>query len=631
MSFKARTSVAFVAALLALATLSGALAQAQIGGQSIIVNPRPGDLQVFVSVDRDPTGRGNPTYNIGDSIAVNVSVNRDAYVYVFSVRSDGVVNLILPNGFTENPLRLRGGQSLTFPRPGDQFSLSVAGPPGVDRVLALASLQPLSIDDLARVRSGEIATANVQGADSLARALAIIVDPIPSDRWATATATFTVAGLVPVPPRPLPIQGTLSIDSSPRGAQVFVDNVLRGVTPLRLDLAPGRVEVALRLAGYEEYTEVVNIRPGQTSTVSASLRQIARDGTLSVDSTPRGAQILVNGALRGVTPARIDLQPGSYELRVRLSGYEEFVSTVNIRAGSTTSVNARLTAIVRPGTLSVGSSPSRAQVFVDGVLLGVTPLRVDAEPGQRQVQVSLAGYEDFVTTVTVRSGQTTSVNAQLQPVIRSGTLSVDSSPRGAQVYVNGILRGVTPLRVDLDPAQYDVRVRLTGYEEFAASVNVRSGQVSSVNAQLQPVPRTGTLQVVANVAGAEVWLDNSRIGVAPLNTTLNEGAYLVGVRAAGFEEFQIRVTIQVGRVTRVDANLRALAGSLRVIGAPEGAYVFIDGAAVGRVAGGVLEVGGVAAGQRELTVIAPGYRTSITQVNVAADRRLDVRVSLTPL
>ena len=489
MSFKARSSVAFVAALLALATLSGALAQAQIGGQSIIVNPRPGDLQVFLSVDRDPAGRGNPTYNIGDPIAINVSVNHDAYVYVFSVRSDGVVTLILPNGFTENPLLLRGGRWLIFPRPGDAFSLSVAGPPGVDRVLALASVRPLSIEDIASVGSDEIATADVEGADDLARALAIIVNPIPSDGWATATATFTVAVLVPVPPRPLPIQGTLSIDSSPRGAQIFV-----------------------------------------------------------------------NGALRGVTPARIDLQPGSYELRVRLPGYEEFVSTVNIRAGSTTSVNALL-----------------------------------------------------------------------QPVVRSGTLSVDSSPRGAQVHVNGIFRGVTPLRIDLDPAQYDVRVTLTGYEEFAANVNVRPGQVSSVSARLQPVPRTGTLQVVANVAGAEVWLDNSRIGISPLNTTLNEGAYLVRVRAAGFEEFQIRVAIQVGRVTRVDAILRALAGSLRVIGAPEGAYVFIDGAAVGRVAGGILEVSGVAAGRREVTVIAPGYRTSISQVNVAADRRVDVRVSLTPL
>lgn len=488
MSSKARVRIAILGALLALGVISGAFAQPEIGGQSIIVNPRPGDLRVFVSVDRDPSGRGNPVYMIGDSIAVTVSVTRDSYVYVFSIHADGEIVLILPNRLSENPVRLRGGQSRTLPRPGDPFSLTVAGPTGLNRVLALASHNPLSLDDLAGIDGDDVRGANALGADGLARALSIIVEPLPGDRWATATAAFTVAGLAPGFPR-LPAVG----------------------------------------------------------------------GVLSVDSDPRGAQVLVNGEPRGATPVRIDLPVGTYEVRLRLPGFEEFVSTVTIRPGQTSSVMATLTRVARQGTLSVTSSPLGALVWIDGSPVGATPLSVGLAPGQYQVRVSLHGHEDFVAAVTVRAGQ-----------------------------------------------------------------------IARIDAQLRLVQRTGTLQVVASVPGAEVWLGGTRVGVSPLSLVLAEGIHLVQVRAAGFAEFRTQVTIRAGRTTTVDAELRQLTGVLRIIGAPDGAYVFVDGFAIGRVAGGLLNVSEIAAGMREVTVIAPGFRTSISQVNVIADRRTDLRVALRP-
>ena len=39
-----------------------------------------------------------------------------------------------------------------------------------------------------------------------------------------------------------------------------------------------------------------------------------------------------------------------------------------------------------------------------------------------------------------------------------GELRVFSRPAGAQVYVDGALRGVTPLTLELDPGQHSVRV-----------------------------------------------------------------------------------------------------------------------------------------------------------------------------
>jgi hypothetical protein len=40
----------------------------------------------------------------------------------------------------------------------------------------------------------------------------------------------------------------------------------------------------------------------------------------------------------------------------------------------------------------------------------------------------------------------------------SGELRVFSRPAGAEVYVDGALRGVTPLTLELEPGQHSVRV-----------------------------------------------------------------------------------------------------------------------------------------------------------------------------
>ena len=77
----------------AMLLASTAYAAPKISAQSIIVNPTMPDLSVSVRVDRDPSGNQNPTYRIGDQIALDATVNRDAYVYLFNVNANGTIDL----------------------------------------------------------------------------------------------------------------------------------------------------------------------------------------------------------------------------------------------------------------------------------------------------------------------------------------------------------------------------------------------------------------------------------------------------------------------------------------------------------------------------------------------------------
>jgi Domain of unknown function (DUF4384) len=170
--------------------LSSAFATPQISPQSIIVNPVPTDLSVNVSVDR---AGSNPVYNIGDAIRVNVSVSDNAYVYLFSVHADGQIDQILPNRLSGGSQFLRAGENRSFPPAGGAYTLSVDGPSGQDKVLAVASKRQLDTSEIASFRGNQpFATSNIQGQDNLARALSIVVQPVPASDWVTAVTYFQV-------------------------------------------------------------------------------------------------------------------------------------------------------------------------------------------------------------------------------------------------------------------------------------------------------------------------------------------------------------------------------------------------------------------------------------------------------
>ncbi|GIW33461.1 DUF4384 domain-containing protein [Meiothermus sp.] len=156
--------------------------------QGIIVNPVPTDLDVQTWLDRDPSGLGNATYFFGDKIRIYTRVNQNAYVYLFNINADGQIDLILPNAFNQYNY-LRAGETRVFPEPGARYDFTIGGPAGVDQVLAVASRTPLSLAQVADIKSGQM---RVQGASNLARALSIVVTPLPDRDWVSDVVRYNV-------------------------------------------------------------------------------------------------------------------------------------------------------------------------------------------------------------------------------------------------------------------------------------------------------------------------------------------------------------------------------------------------------------------------------------------------------
>ena len=395
---------------LLVAALATAMAQRiVISPQAIVVNPLP-EFDVEVFVDRDPSARAAPSYAVGESIEIGVRVSEDAYVYLFSISAGGEVVQILPNRFDDAGRNnfVRADQTAYFPPRGARYTYVVDPPTGLAKVIAVASKREVDTRTLARFQTERDFQATSQlGEEGFARALSIVVRPLPQQDWVTSTALYYV-GRAPAQAA----YGTLDITSDPRGAEVYVNDQFAGFTPLRWGERPGNVTVEVRRDGYETDSRRMQVRPGTTTDVHFDLRAVTRDGSVLFTSDPRGADVYVDGRFVGSTPtARIDFAPGTYEARFQLPGYRTDSVRFTVREGRATDVSQRLQA--ETGSLEVLGNVGNARVFVDGrevgrLASGTGRLLIDdIVPGRVELVVIAAGYNTFLDTVRVEAGRTT--------------------------------------------------------------------------------------------------------------------------------------------------------------------------------------------------------------------------------
>jgi len=136
------------------------------------------------------------------------------------------------------------------------------------------------------------------------------------------------------------------------------------------------------------------------------------------------------------------------------------------------------------------------------------------------------------------------------------TLEVTSTPDAARVYVDGIEVGITTVRLELEPGSHEVHVVRDGFAPTEWRVDLVNGDVSSLHAQLEPMPVLVTFDSVPD--GALVSVSGAAPFVAGNAAPMNLGVpTLVEMELDGFEPLRTRVNIQPGQ-TRWVGRLEAL-------------------------------------------------------------------------
>jgi hypothetical protein len=144
-----------------------------------------------------------------------------------------------------------------------------------------------------------------------------------------------------------------------------------------------------------------------------------------------------------------NLPSGSHIIRLTASGYNDWIETVYVKPNTNTYVPVAMSRtgpnpmpVTAAGAITIVSTPSGAEIFIDNVFRGYTPATItEIDPGQHQILLKYTGYTDYSGTAAVTSGQTTPLAIGMTPV---PTPTPESAPSpifliGGMVTIFGIV------------------------------------------------------------------------------------------------------------------------------------------------------------------------------------------------
>ena len=146
------------------------------------------------------------------------------------------------------------------------------------------------------------------------------------------------------------------------------------------------------------------------------------------------------------------------------------------------------------GTISVSSTPPEADVYLDGVYRGTTPLIIsDVSTGYHTIKITKAGYQDYLIEIYVKADDITYVTASLES--NKGMLEIISEPFGASIYLDDVYKGKTPLVIDVSPGRHTLKLAKSGYDEIKKEIYVEQGESKRIELTLIKSARTKFMEL----------------------------------------------------------------------------------------------------------------------------------------
>jgi formylglycine-generating enzyme required for sulfatase activity len=162
------------------------------------------------------------------------------------------------------------------------------------------------------------------------------------------------------------------------------------------------------------------------------------------------------------------------------------------------------------------------------------------------VQATHPSFADFEGLITVPAKGIATLGMEMAE--RDGTLTLASSPEGAEVLVDGHPVGAAPLAdLVLRPGPHQVELRLPEHETETISIEVRGVQATDLGVvELQPC---GVLDIGGLPAGAVATLAGRRLGGT---TPLPRGTHEVRLTRAGFIPQSLAVELVTGTTVALE-------------------------------------------------------------------------------
>ena len=179
-------------------------------------------------------------------------------------------------------------------------------------------------------------------------------------------------------------------------------------------------------------------------------------------------------------------------------------------------------------------------------------------PARYSLEVQKEGYQPVQTALQIKSGDAQDQKIKLESLAKG--IFISSQPPGADVFINGAKQsGQTPVTLPLAPGQYNLVLRLQGYEPYAGPVQVKDNIQTQFPVVLteKSTSRVAWAQVSSNPKGAEIIVDGASTGqFTPSRVQVPAGTHTITLRLNGFQQAKKMFQVSEGGTVNIDESLR---------------------------------------------------------------------------
>jgi hypothetical protein len=412
----------------------------------------------------------------------------------------------------------------------------------------------------------------------------------------------------------------VSIVVKPADATIKLDGKDIGKGP-SFKLSIGKHTLSLNHPEYEPIERQIEISEDQTYFDFPMKKR--ESVILKVNSDPTGADLYVDGQLVGSTPYEAVMLSGKYQIEARKNLYLPVKKDVYIQGGSTQAENLRL----KPnfGSLKITSQPEGAQVTINDQPKGQTPYNSPAmDKGDYTLRLSKSLYYPEEKQIKVEIDTTISYHILLKQAF--GGISLFSKPEGADVLINGQLKGKTPYRdSQLPSGSYQLSVRKELYREVSKQITVADGELYEETINLPA--NYGVIQI-KSAPDARITIDGKPWRPDEQGIILIAGAHILEAQKGKHNPAKQTINVQVGDNRVIDLYPELRSGSLALLVNTNGAkdaHITIDGKDYGaapKIIKNLLE------GSHSLELSKSGYLPLRQMINIEYQKEQTLKLDM---
>ena len=274
-----------------------------------------------------------------------------------------------------------------------------------------------------------------------------------------------------------PAYGFMNINTEPQeSAVVFIDGVKVGTTPYKSDKLPsGTYTVKVIKEMFKTKEQCFTVTDGNTT--FATINMEVEYEMLTVNSD-YDADIYIDGEYKGEGTWCGYVLLGMHNIEVRKDKYKSISKSVYVVLGEKEIINIKNLEPIH-GTLELRTSPTNANVYIDGQYLGQTPLvESNVIIGKHQLLFQKEGCSSKLISVEVIENELICINETLQT---GKEVLIKTDKSGDKLYIDGSFVGKTPFITHLSYGKHELKSSRRSYTTIK-NIELRDdsdGQTSS--------------------------------------------------------------------------------------------------------------------------------------------------------